>query len=1306
MFSNVCRALALSMIFGTAALMTACGGSSTSSSPPQTATMTLLEISPLDASTPAGTGRQYSATALYSDGSKLDVSSSASWQSSNTAAATINGSGLAQTRASGSTQITVAFNGQSATTSLTVTKAVPVSLAVTPTNPSLALGTTQPLIATATFSDGTAVDVTAQSSWSSKTPSVATVGNGDANGSRGLVTTVSQGSATITAAYSGLSGNTAVTVTAATLKAIQVNPANPSIAKGTTQQFTATGVYTDNSTQDITQSVTWASSDTSIAAISNASGSVGLATGKAVGNATISAAQGSISGSTSLAVTAAVLQSISVTPATPSIAKGTTQQFTATGVYTDNSTQDLTQSVTWASSDTGIATISNASGSSGLAQAANTGNVTISATSGSLSGTAKLTVTSATLQSISVTPATPSIPNGKAQQFTATGTYSDNSTQDITQSVTWASSDTSIATISNASGSSGLAQAANTGNVTISATSGSLSGTAKLTVTAAVLQSIAVTPATASIAKGTSQQFTATGTYSDGSTQDVTTATTWSSSDTSIATISNASGSIGLAQAVNTGNVTINATSGGQSATAQLTVTAATLKAIQVNPASPSIPNGTTQQFKATGTYTDSSTQDLTQTVTWASDNANVLEISNSSGNKGLAAAKAQGSVTVSAAYQGVTGSTTATVSAATLSAIQVTPANSKLAAGFSLQYTAIGVYSDNSSRDITGSVTWASSNTTAATISNASGSNGLATATTTPGSTSISAALSGVTGNTVLTVTNATLSSVSVTPSTPSIPLGTTLQMKATGTFSDNTTQDLTTQASWQSSDTSTATVSNNSGSQGLVKSVAQGSSTVSAAVSNAGTPTAVSGSTTVKVTSATLNSITVSPSKASIAKGTTQQFKATGTYSDNSTQDITSSVSWSSSSTSTASISSSGLATGVAVGSATITAASGSVSGTAALSVTAATLQSISVTPSSPTVPAGVQQQFKATGTYSDSSTQDLTAAVTWTSSDTLVASISNASGSQGLASTVKAGSVTITAATGSTSATATLTVSTAVPQSLSITPANSTIGNQTSQQFTAIETYSDGSQKDQTKAVTWKSSDVNTADISNASGSQGLATAKQQGQVTITATDSAGGISTNTTLTVGPAQLNRIVVTCKTCGGGSSNVPAGFKAQFKAVGTYSDGSTVDLTSSSSINWSVLNTSVATVDSSSNKGLVTGVATGSTTIVAQVSNVQGTTSLPVTGETLSSIAVTPSNPTIVGSNTLQFTATGTFSGGSTLDITINNGVSWASSFSQAVSINASTGLAQGGGLPGNATISATKGSVSGNTTATHNLR
>ena len=101
-------------------------------------------------------------------------------------------------------------------------------------------------------------------------------------------------------------------VSPAELVSIAVTPADPSIASGQTQQFTATGTYTDASTADITTEVTWASSNTDVATIGE---STGLATAVAAGTAEITATQGAISGGTTLTVTAAELVSIAVTPA-------------------------------------------------------------------------------------------------------------------------------------------------------------------------------------------------------------------------------------------------------------------------------------------------------------------------------------------------------------------------------------------------------------------------------------------------------------------------------------------------------------------------------------------------------------------------------------------------------------------------------------------------------------------------------------------------------------------------------------------------------------------------------------------------------------------------------------------------------------------------------------------------------------------------------------------------------------------------------------------------------------------------------
>lgn len=183
---------------------------------------------------------------------------------------------------------------------------------------------------------------------------------------------------------------------AATLTSIVVTPDDGSLNVGATQQFTATGHYSDNSTANITSTVTWDSSDDTYATITSG----GLATGVAAGVPTISATLGEITGDTTLTVNAVTLSSIAVTPATPSIAVGGTQQFTATGTYSDSSTADITTSCTWTSGTPATATIGSGTG---LATAVAEGTSEITATLGAVHNHANITVTAASAPRISFT---------------------------------------------------------------------------------------------------------------------------------------------------------------------------------------------------------------------------------------------------------------------------------------------------------------------------------------------------------------------------------------------------------------------------------------------------------------------------------------------------------------------------------------------------------------------------------------------------------------------------------------------------------------------------------------------------------------------------------------------------------------------------------------------------------------------------------------------------------------------------------------------------------------------------------------
>jgi type II secretory pathway component GspD/PulD (secretin) len=266
--------------------------------------------------------------------------------------------------------------------------------------------------------------------------------------------------------------------------------------------------------------------------------------------------------------------------------------------------------------------------------------------SGVVSPAIPLTITNATLRSIGISPPTASLAPKGTQQFTAIGTFSDGTTQDISSDVTWASSNTAAATIGS---QTGLALGQGPGTSHITATLGTVvSSAVSLTGTSATLQSITVSPTATSIARNGTVQLLATGTFSDGSKQNVTASASWSSSNNSVASVGIGSG---LVRGITAGSVQIKATLGSvNSPTAALTVTSATLKSIAVTPSNVAIAAGTSLQFAATGTYSDGSTQNLTSAVAWDSSKTSVATISASSG---LATGIAAGTTMISATQGG-----------------------------------------------------------------------------------------------------------------------------------------------------------------------------------------------------------------------------------------------------------------------------------------------------------------------------------------------------------------------------------------------------------------------------------------------------------------------------------------------------------------------------------------------------------------------------------------------------------------------------------------------------------------------------
>ena len=943
--------------------------------------------------------------------------------------------------------------------------------------------------------------------WISSDSSIATVEDG-------IVTAVKPGKATITA-KSDDGGKTAtcnVTVVAMVypVEKVELDMVSATLNEGDTLLLTAT-IKPENATN---KNVTWKSSNTSVATVID-----GEVTAIKAGTTTITVTteDGGKTATCEIEVNALV-SSVSLNKSEVVLTEGDTTTLAVT-INPENATN---KNVTWSSSNTAVATVKD-----GVVMALKPGTTTITVTTedGGKTATCKVTVNEKIypVENISIDKNSATLFEGEILTLFANITP-ENATN---KNVTWTSSDTSVAMVAD-----GKVTALKAGTTTITVTTedGGKTAICSITVNAKV-SSISLDKTQVSLTEGDTTTLIATINPSNATNKNV----GWSSSNTSVATVSN-----GKVTAVKAGTaiITVTTEDGGKTATCTVTVNENIypVEGISLNQSTTTLYEGDSLSLTATISPSNATNKN----VSWKSSNTSVATVSN--GN--VTAVKAgTTTITVTTEDGGKTATCNVTV-IAKVAGVSLDKSSATLLEGETITLTA----TINPSNATNKNVTWSSSNSSVASVSN-----GVVTALK-AGTTTITVTTEdgGKTATCSITVNEKIypVSGISLNKSTLTMCENENYTLTATITPSNATNKDV----GWSSSNTSVATVSN-----GVITALNVGTTTITATTVDGGMTASCNITVLAKVTSVSLDKY-----EATLCENETITLTATISPNHASNKNVT----WNSSNTSVASVSN-GVVTALKAGTTSITVKTEDGGKTATCYVTViAKVSNISLNKTSASLTEGDTLTLTATITPSNATNKN----VTWKSSNTSVAKVSN-----GVVTALKAGSTTITVTTedGAKTATCQVTVNAKVypVTSVSLSKSSTTLTEGETITLTATINPSNATNKN----VTWSSSNSSVASVSN-----GVVTALKAGTATITVTTEDGGKTAkcNVTVIAKVTSVSLDKTNIELTEGDVTTLTATIKP--------------DNATNKNVTWSSSNSSIASVSN----GKVTALAPGSATI------------------------------------------------------------------------------------------------------------
>jgi uncharacterized protein YjdB len=404
----------------------------------------------------------------------------------------------------------------------------------------------------------------------------------------GTIIGIAVGTTKVTASASGKSAYVTVTVSTERVATMTVTPASVTLRRTNTRAFTAvaknaSGVVINGAT------VTWASSNSSVAFVDN----TGQVTALAVGTVTITATADGQTGASLVTVTEVPIGSIALTPATQNLLVGNQSVITAALKDTaGNALSSTGRSLSWSSNNEVFATVSQ----SGTVTGIKAGTVTITATNPdntAINSTATVVVTNPVINNVQILPVGGIVRLGIPKQYSVSLTDINGTNIPVKdRTISWTSVTPSIASVSSA----GVVTALQTGTARVAVNAEGKVDTATFSVQKIPVANIVVAPLSFTLQVTQTKQFTTTVTDSVGNI--VTDRTIqWTSSDNNKAVVDL---NTGLATAVGAGSATITANSEGRSGSATLNVTLAAVDTIQVVTNTFTLKKGSSSPFSIT----------------------------------------------------------------------------------------------------------------------------------------------------------------------------------------------------------------------------------------------------------------------------------------------------------------------------------------------------------------------------------------------------------------------------------------------------------------------------------------------------------------------------------------------------------------------------------------------------------------------------------------------------------------------------------------------------------------------------------